>query len=410
MTSASGADARPVIPILMPEAGNTMETGTILSWNVMEGDRVTVGDVLCEIETDKAAMEYESPATGRLAKIVASEGDTVPVKQPIAYLAESDIVVETLLTSTKPPSPPKQATAITTQSVLEQPSTTISTPTGTNPTYPSSPAVRRLARQLGIDVRSLGKGSGPRGRILTTDLERWKISSSAATSEQITTGELPDAQRHPIGKMRRRIGQRLTASKQSIPHFYVKTNVLADELYHIAREENDITINDLVVLSCGRTLAKFSAFRSRLEGNEIIEEAGAHIGIAVGVDEGLVVPVIRDVQALSLVELASKSKNAIDDARRGIVANVGSGVFSVSNLGMFGVEEFTAIVNPPESGILAIGAVREQVIVEEGVMRPGRVMTLILSADHRLIDGIIAAHFLAELKRFLESPGQLMVD
>ena len=388
-----------------------MEEGTVLTWLVREGDRVSVGDVLCEIETDKATMEYESPAAGRLAKVIAAEGDTVAVKRPIAYLAESNAELDVFLASATTDSASGISVPATNQCTAAISGNHLRPPAETGLPYPASPAVRRLSRQLGIDLKLLGKGSGPGGRILTTDLERWKTVSSVSSFTPVTpaTSESAGTVRRPISKMRRRIGERLVAAKQSIPHFYVRVTILADELYRVFREKKSAgcTLNDLVVLACGKVLPQFPAFRSRIEGEEMTEESGAHIGIAVGLEEGLVVPVIRNVQNLSLDELSRESKRIMDDARRGLVANIGSGVFTISNLGMFGVEEFSAIINPPESAILAVGALREQVIVENGAMRPGRVMTLTLAADHRLIDGVLAAKFLTELRRILENAGLL---
>jgi len=411
MTPTSNTEMSTVIPILMPEAGNTMEEGTVLTWLVGEGDRVSVGDVLCEIETDKATMEYESPAAGRLVKVIAAEGDTVAVKQPIAYLAETNAELDVFLAAAVTDSSPGVSVPAANQRMAAFSEIHLRPPAETGLPYPASPAVRRLSRQLGIDLKLLGQGSGPGGRILTTDLQRWKTVSpgSAFASVSPATGESAGTMRRPISKMRRRIGERLVAAKQSIPHFYVRVTILADELYRVFREKKSAgcTLNDLVVLACGKVLPQFPAFRSRIEGEEMTEESGAHIGIAVGLEEGLVVPVIRNVQNLSLDELSRESKRIMDDARRGLVANIGSGVFTISNLGMFGVEEFSAIINPPESAILAVGALREQVIVENGAMRPGRVMTLTLAADHRLIDGVLAAKFLTELRRILENAGLL---
>jgi len=413
MTSESS-----VIPILMPEAGNTMEEGTVLSWNVQPGDRVSVGDILCEIETDKAAMEYESPAAGRLARITAAEGDTVAVKEPIAYLAESDAELDSVLAASPPAPGERKADSGPSESMAESdavlvPGSTVTTesssPSPAGSSYPASPAVRRRARQLGIALPQLGKGSGPRGRIITADLERWRIEATPSKAQAQPTAS-STAQRRPLSKMRRRIGERLVAAKQLIPHFYVRTTVLADEMVRVVKGPVDsgMTFNDLVVFACGKALLHFPGFRSRIEGQEIVEESGANIGIAVGLDEGLVVPVIRDVQDMSLDQLSVEIKRIAEDARRGVVAGAGTGVFTISNLGMYGVDEFSAIINPPESGILAVGAIRDEVIVENGAMRPGRVMTVTLSADHRVVDGVMAAKFMAELKKLLENAGRAL--
>jgi len=406
----------PVVPILMPEAGNTMEEGTVLAWQVAEGDQIAEGDVICEIETDKATIEYESPAAGRLARIVALEGTIVPVKEPIAYLAESDAdLVAHLDTSSKETAaiteqeqgtPPSLAGDVGSSDPVEQTIQDSRLPP-TRPeaaTYTASPAVRRMARELGIELATLGQGSGPHGRILTTDVEQF-VSAPVVRQQgsRVTSGSgAQESVRHTMSKMRRRIGQRLQEAKLTIPHFYVQVTICADELYRV-KQRDGCSINDLVILACGKVLARFPALRSRIDGDDIIEQVGSHIGIAVGVDEGLLVPVIQDVHIMTLEQVSQQTQHVVAEARRGIMVGAGSGVFTISNLGMFGVDQFTAIINPPEASILAVGAVREQVIVENGVMRPGRVMTMTLSADHRLVDGVTAAKFLAELRELLES-------
>ena len=401
-----------------------MEEGTILEWRVSVGDRIAPGDILCEIETDKAAIEYESPVSGRLARIVAEEGETVEVKRPIAYFAENDADLESLL---------KEQSAGDDMAISGQPSvaatvaaTTDSSagqlrqgqlrqgqlPRGQLPSVTGSrirvsPAARRRAREKGVDISAVGAGSGPGGRILSTDLESVEILDSVPLASP-TSGP---GDRQLISKKRRAIGQRLQESKQTIPHFYVRATVRADKLYAAYKQQVDsppCSLNDFVVLASGRVLQEFPAFRSRLDGDALVKEAGSHVGIAVGLDDNLVVPVVLDVQKKSLTELAVAIKKIVEEARNGKVAGYGRGVFTISNLGMFGVEEFSAIINPPEAAILAVGAVREAVVVENGWMRPGRVMTITLSCDHRVVDGVAAAKFIARLKELLESPDQLL--
>lgn len=405
---------KPVVPLLMPEAGNSMEEGTILQWSVSVGDQIAEGDIVCEIETDKAAIEYESPTAGRLARIVAEEGDTIPVKEPIAYFADSDADLDQWLgsqasTTSKPATDPSaQPSAGVNQSTAGAPTPTVA---GTSSEAGSrravSPAARRMAREQGIDLSSVASGSGPAGRILSTDLEGIDIHPPL----QVAAAADNSGTRRPLSKMRRTIGQRLQQSKQTIPHFYVRSTVRADRLYATYKQQADTTgctLNDIIVLACGRTLAEFPAFRSRLDGDSLVEEPGSHVGIAVGVDDSLVVPVVLDVQNMSLDQLAARTSQIVKDARDGKVAGLGRGVFTISNLGMFGVEEFSAIINPPEAAILAVAAVREAVIVENGWMRPGRVMTLNLSCDHRVVDGVAGAKFMARLKELLEAPEQLV--
>jgi pyruvate dehydrogenase E2 component (dihydrolipoamide acetyltransferase) len=210
-------------------------------------------------------------------------------------------------------------------------------------------------------------------------------------------------------KMRRAIGLNLQRSKQTIPHFYVRMTIDAGPLsayYREQKPQTNCTLNDCVVLAVGRAMAEFPGVRSQLDGDEIIEYPHANIGIAVGVEDGLVVPVVRNVESLTLAQLAAEAKRVVENARNGKLENIGQGNFTVTNLGMFGVEEFSAIINPPEAGILAVSALREAVIVENGAIRPARVMTMTLSVDHRVVDGLLAAKFLGRLKQILENPAQ----
>lgn len=407
---AESVSAGQEVPILMPAAGNTMETGTILAWRVREGDWIDVGQVLCEIETDKAVIEYESPTAGQVLRLVATTGDVVAVKEPIAFLHATNGDVREAVGSEP------SVTAVPNRSNESEPRVTTASPmnaghSGDRPTVRvesrvvASPSVRRRARELDIDLESLGRGSGPGGRIILSDL-----TAVIARDQVVLNAQLPpppdgaSAKRYSLSKMRKTIATRLVQSKQSIPHFYIRSTVIVDKLWslHVAKSEAECTFNDWIVLACGRALAEFPVLRSQLEGDEIIEHGEANIGIAVAVDEGLLVPVIKRVDKLSLSQLAEATRRVIDDARRGVIANMGQGVFTISNLGMYGIDEFSAIINPPESAILAVGSAREQVIVKNGALRPGRTMTLTLSADHRLVDGATAAKFLAKVRQLLE--------
>jgi pyruvate dehydrogenase E2 component (dihydrolipoamide acetyltransferase) len=265
----------------------------------------------------------------------------------------------------------------------------------------ASPAARATARERGIDLASLGAGSGPGGRILSSDVARAKVAAVAPADGQPI--------RRPMPKMRRAIGLNLQRSKQTVPHFYVRLTINAEPLFAFYREQKprtNCTLNDCVVLAVGRAMAEFPGVRSQIQGDEIVEYPHANIGIAVGVDDGLVVPVVRNVETLTLAQLAAEAKRVVENARKGKLENIGLGNFTITNLGMFGVEEFSAIINPPESAILALGTVRETVIVADGAMRPGRVMTMTLSADHRIVDGLLGAKFLARLKEVLENPSK----
>jgi pyruvate dehydrogenase E2 component (dihydrolipoamide acetyltransferase) len=399
-----------VVPILMPQAGNTMEEGILVSWKVTEGDRIQVGQIICEIETDKATIEYESPDAGRLARIVAREQETVPIKQPIAFLADNDADVDAYLAAmgtgaTVAAAPSASAAAVSSAKAV---ATAAGARAGRGPSpvtaegrIKASPAARAIARQRGIDLASLGAGSGPGGRILSSDVARAKVAVSVPGDGQPI--------RRPMPKMRRAIGLNLQKSKQTIPHFYVRMTINAEPLFAYYREQKprtNCTLNDVVVLAVGHAMAECPGVRSQIQGDEIVEYPHANIGIAVGVDDGLVVPVVRNVETLTLAQLAAEAKRVVENARNGKLENIGQGNFTITNLGMFGVEEFSAIINPPESAILALGTVRETVIVENGALRPSRVMTMTLSADHRIVDGLLAAKFLGRLKGILENPGK----
>jgi pyruvate dehydrogenase E2 component (dihydrolipoamide acetyltransferase) len=214
-----------------------------------------------------------------------------------------------------------------------------------------------------------------------------------------------------MSNMRKAIATNLQASKQTIPHFYMKVTVNADPMvsfYQGEKAKYPCSINDVITLACAKVIQEMPAFRSRIEDNEIVTFPDSNIGIAVGMDDGLVVPVIRGVNNMSLQQLGSEARRIVTGARGGKIEGMGQGVFTISNLGMFGIEEFSAIINPPEAAILAVGATREEVIVSGGTLRAGRVMTLTLSVDHRVIDGLVAAKFMGRLKEILEYPQQLI--
>jgi pyruvate dehydrogenase E2 component (dihydrolipoamide acetyltransferase) len=400
-TPKSTGNSDNVIPILMPQAGQSMEEGTILSWQVKEGDIIEVGQVIMEIETDKATMEVEAVDAGRVAKIVSAEGDIVEVKVPVAYLAEEGVDVDTYIASAGGSSVPaavqgevKPATAQSAEPAVQKTPASV-TASGR---VKASPAARKAAADKGIDLASIGTGSGPGGRILSSDVEHADIIPT-------------ETQVHTLSKMRRAIANNLLYSKQNIPHFYAKITIDAGLLFSIYRktkEQFKCSVNDFVTQACAKAIRQYPAFRSQYKGTEVIENPSANIGIAVGTDEGLTVPVVLDADRMKLEQLAARTREIVESARNGKLEGMGQGVFTITNLGMFGVEEFSAIINPPESAILAVGAIREGVVVENGAMRPTRLMTVTLSVDHRVIDGVLAAQFLKTLKEFLEAPEQLV--
>ncbi len=389
-----------VIPVLMPQAGQTMEEGTILSWRVKEGDRIEVGQELFEIETDKATMNVEATDAGRLARIMVKAGQTIAVKSPVGFLAENDADVEAYLAGQGSEVKTVQAAAIraAAQSTISLPGQLAPTAANGHAQIRVSPAARRLAQKKNIDLSAI-HGSGPKGRIVTADIEAF-VPRAAAGPQAV-----------PISRMRKAIAQNLLYSKQNIPHFYAKCTINAEEFYNLysrVKMQFRCTVNDFIVLACARALKKFPAFLQQYRDNQLVAFSEVNIGIAVGTDEGLTVPVLMNADKLSLKEMAEASRRLAENARSGRLEGVGQGIFTITNLGMFGVEEFSAIINPPESAILAVGSIRDHFKVVQGSIVAGKAMTMVLSSDHRVIDGVAAAKFLQELKEMLENPYSLV--
>jgi pyruvate dehydrogenase E2 component (dihydrolipoamide acetyltransferase) len=279
----------------------------------------------------------------------------------------------------------------------------------------ASPAARRIAAEKNIDLSTVGMGSGPGGRIVSTDVQaaspRRPAPPVAAAPSPAIAVSAEGVKRNKMSKMRKAIAANLLLSKQTIPHFYLRGTINAETLiafYQGEKAKYPCSINDVVVMACAKAIGEFAPFRSRIEGDEIIEFPSANIGIAVGMDEGLVVPVLLQAEQMDLKKIGQESKRIANAAKAGKIEGLGQGVFTITNMGMLGVEEFAAIINPPEAAILAVGAAREAVIVSGGTLKPGKVMTMTLSVDHRVIDGMLAAKFMARLKELLEWPGQLM--
>ncbi len=415
----------PVTPVLMPKAGQSMEEGVIVKWNVQPGAIVKKGDILFEIETDKATMEVESTDAGRLARIVVPEGAAIAVLQPVAFLADNDSDVDAYLNSqaggqpaTAPVGGSSPASLPIAASVAAPSAPAAVTDSGR---VKASPAARKIATERGIDLSAVGQGTGPGGRILSTDVPATAPARAAASvpaaapsaaATPVSSADLPPGVvRKRMSSMRKAIARNLTISKTTIPHFYVSARVNAGALmsfYKSQKAKYPCSVNDVVVMACAKTIMEFPAFHSRVDGDSILEFPSANIGIAVGLDDGLVVPVLVNAEKFTLEQLGGETRRLANLARTGKIENMGQGVFTISNMGMFGVDEFTAIVNPPEAAILAVGAVREDVIVRDGAIKAGQIMNITLSADHRLIDGALGAQFMGRLRTLLENPIQLI--
>ncbi|HTW94708.1 MAG TPA: 2-oxo acid dehydrogenase subunit E2, partial [Tepidisphaeraceae bacterium] len=349
-SAAPAAASGKVIPILMPKAGQSMEEGKILKWRVEVGAIIKKGDVIFEVETDKANMDVEAQDAGRLARIVVKEDQSLGVLLPVAYLAESDADVEAYLGGGGlSGAPGVQAVSAPTGLVAESahagrlPEYQERGKTGTNVDgrVKASPAARKIAAERGVDLQAVAMGSGPGGRILSTDVP--------AAGAVATAGAPAAANRRKMVGMRKAIAKSLQFSKQNIPHFYVRLTVDAGAalaFYQGQKALYPCSINDVIVAACAKLLKEFPPFRCRLEGEEIIEAPTANIGIAVGMDEGLVVPVITGADRLTLQQLAGETRRLAAAARSGKIEGMGTGSFTITNLGMFGTEEFAAIINP----------------------------------------------------------------
>ena len=427
--AAPAVSVEGVKPILMPKAGQSMEEGTLVKWRVKVGDVIKKGDVIFDVETDKSVVEVEATEEGRLARIIVNEGQISPVLQPVAFIAESEAAVDAYLKSAPVSAPapaPAMVAAASAASVNPQsdlPHSAFPVPHSNGGRVKASPAARKMAQSRGIDLALVGQGSGPGGRILSSDVAAAKPGAAqpvAATAKPAARAEaevkpyspiLPKSStsiRTKMTPMRKAIARNLLASKQNIPHWYIQRIIDADPMmaFHRAHKAKyPCSVNDVLVLAISRTIMEHPQFRSQVDGDDVVELPSVNIGIAVGLDAGLVVPVALNVERMNLQQLGAESKRLAEVARAtGKVENMGKGCFTISNLGMFGVDQFTAIINPPEAAILAVSAIREDVIVQNGMMRPGRTMSLTLSADHRLIDGVLAAKFMTRLKEMLENP------
>jgi pyruvate dehydrogenase E2 component (dihydrolipoamide acetyltransferase) len=396
--------------VIMPALGVAQQTGTLLKWFKSEGDRVAKGEPLMEVETDKATVEIEAAASGMLAQVTARSGDEIPVGQRIALiLAPGENIPDSPRSlSSKPPEKridhplPKGEETAEGQAIAARAAAMTSLPRVPGRIL-ASPAAKRLAREKSIDLATVA-GGGPEGAVLARDVLR-VAQAAGAEAMPLTTAEL-----RPLTPMRRIIGERMSRSKLTAPHFYLSMEV---DMTRVLRARTDWkdrgtgpipSLNDFVVHACARALKAHPALNSSYSESGIRLHEDIHIGMAVALEEGLVVPVVRHADRLGLPELAAATRTLTDKAqgKKLLPADYEGGTFTVSNLGMLGVDHFIAIINPPQCAILAVGRVAPRVVTDGDGIEIRSMMTVSLSADHRVVDGAIGARFLAELKRFLE--------
>lgn len=402
--------------VRMPKMGDGMTEGTILRWLKKEGDRIAPEEAIAEIETDKANVEIPAEEAGLLVRIVASEGETVPVGGVIAYIGDTPSEGNATAPSSEAPA------AV----IVVQPSRTSERAAAPpSPRVRATPLARSMARRLGVDISQVRGTGGGVGRIVARDVLAFAQAHAgtpvapppptAATPP--VTSEYTDVD---LTKMRRAIARRTVQSKQSIPHFYLTIPVDMDRALDMlaqlnARTPDDrITVNDLVVKACAVALERFPDVNVSFTPEERIRKhARIHIGIAVGTEDGLRIPVIPDCASRSLREISEVARTLIARTRSGAITpqEMSGATFTVSNLGMFGIEEFAAIISPPESAILAVGAIAPEVqVTETGSFVARKRMRVTLSCDHRTVDGLLGARFLQELRRLLENPVELIAS
>jgi pyruvate dehydrogenase E2 component (dihydrolipoamide acetyltransferase) len=399
--------------ILMPKLSDTMSEGVILKWVKNEGDKVKQGEVLVEIESDKADMELEAYDSGILRKIVVPAGGKAPIGAPIAIIAEAGEDITALLSDA--PAAPSPKAAAPTPSIPAPSAAPAPPPVQDTGRIKASPLARKLAETNRVELRAI-KGTGPEGRIIKRDIEPFLLARAAhapTPSGVVPSGETRDVD---LSLIRRTIAKRMQESKQTAPHFYVTVevdmaNAMSFREQLNSASEKKISFTDVLVKACALTLMRHPQVNATYLGEKMRQYGEAHIAVAVALDEGLVTPVLRNCERKGVFQLNAELRDLVDRARnRRLKPEEYQGAtFTISNLGMFGVEDFVAIINPPEGAILAVGSIVEKPVVRSGQIVVGHTMKVTLSSDHRIIDGAVAARFLQDLKRLLENPALMLL-
>lgn len=411
--------------ITMPRLSDTMEEGTVASWLKKVGDEVEEGDILAEIETDKATMEFESFYSGTLLHIGIQEGEGAPVDALLAIIGPEGTDVDAILKAQagggSSASAPKEEAAPKEESKTEEATKTETTASQDGSRIFASPLAKKIAEEKGINLADV-KGTGDNGRIVKKDIENFKPSQAAPASEKPaeTTGPVAPISL-PVGEesveevknssMRKAITKHLSASKFTAPHFYLTIEVDMDNAKASRAQINNlpdtkVSFNDMVLKACAMALKKHPQVNTTWTDEATIYKHHIHMGVAVAVDEGLVVPVIKFADQLSLTQLGAAVKDLAGRARTKKVKpdEMEGSTFTVSNLGMFGILEFTSIINKPNSAILSVGAIVEKPVVKNGEIVVGSTMKVTLACDHRTVDGVVGAQFLQTLRAYLENP------
>ena len=445
--------------ILMPALSPTMEEGTLAKWHVKEGDTVSSGDIIAEIETDKATMEFEAVDEGVIDKLLVADGsEGIAVNQPIGVLLEEGEDTSALdgfdPAAGSPLAPPKEAEAPkepeTPRAAAEAPKPSAAPKEAKEkaPAAPqssdgsrvfASPLARRIAKEEGLDLTQL-KGTGPRGRIVKADVEKalkeGTGKAAAPTKEKAASkgAAAPSAgpqvdprvyfeegayEEVPLDGMRKTIARRLTQAMQEIPHFYLTVDCELDALLKVRKEINaaqgedgiKVSVNDIIVRCAALALQKVPDVNVSFAGDAILRHKHSDVGVAVAIEGGLITPIVKAAETKGLGTIASEVRDLAARARERKLKpqEYEGGSFSISNLGMFGIKEFTAVINPPQSAILAVGAGEQRPIVKDGALTTATLMSVTMSCDHRAIDGALGAQFLQAFKGFVENPMSLLL-
>lgn len=410
--------------INMPKLGFDMAEGLLVRWVKQVGEPINKGDVLAEIETDKATVEVESSASGVVLQHIADQGSMVPVNAPIAVVGAEGEKVEVVSPSKVEGQNSGDEKPL--QAPLTPAATTQAGSSADNGPVKASPLAKKIAREKNINLATL-QGTGPNGRISRKDVEA-ALTSGQTFNVQPSTSPTPipnyqlpvstEDKTIPTTKLRQAIGRRLVESKQTIPHFYVTLEYKMEAVMDMRKQINaylpdneKVSINDFIIKAAALTLRQFPNLNATLKGNEIIQFGHVNVSVAVTLPGGLMTVVVKDADVKSLRQISSEIKAMAGRAREGKVKpeDVDGSTFSTSNLGMYDVEEFIAIVNPPEAAILAIGSAKEIPVVERGELKAGWRMKATISVDHRVSDGAEAAQFMQKLAEYLENPVRMLV-
>lgn len=408
--------------ITMPKLSDTMTEGRLVSWKKSVGERVERGEIIAEVETDKATMELEAFASGILVEQRAKPGELVAVGTVIGVIGAAG---EAHSPAEEKPAPPPDTTwqpaaaepapGDVPERVMELPEekAVVAPAVERGEIEKASPAVRRMAREWGIDLH-LVTGSGPEGRILQEDLERFAAQERKPAAAE-SGSAAPAGEAEPLSRMRSAIARVTTQSWHSIPHFYETIEIDMKEAGEIVRElkggGSAVSYNDLVIKASAMALGKFPKLNASFVSDGVVVHRTVNIGIAVAVDDGLQVPVLKGCEGLALREIALQAPRLAERARSGKITQeeISGGTFSITNLGMYGIDDFAAVILPPQAAILAVGAVADRPAVRDGHLTVARTMRVTLSCDHRIVDGAYAAQFLGELRRILENPVLMLV-